>query len=54
MIGFWVRKALGKAGIHSLKSFIFISEGDFTLRYLNQEFHQIADLIDFIRMAESS
>jgi iron complex transport system ATP-binding protein len=47
-VSFWVKKALEKAGINELEHPVFISEGDFTLCYLDQEFHRIGELVDFI------
>ncbi len=47
-IAFWVKKALQKANIRRLNAPIFITEGDFTLIYLEKEFHRIGDLIDFL------
>ncbi len=48
VIGFWVRKALEKAGITKVESPIFVSEGDFTLTFEEREFHRIGDLIEFL------
>jgi len=48
VIGFWVRKALEKAGINKLESPIFVSEGDFTLTYAENEFHRIDELIEYL------
>ncbi len=48
-VGFWVKKALVKAGIEFLDDPIFISEGDFTIHFQGQEFHRIWELIEFIQ-----
>lgn len=53
-VSFWVKKALEKAGIRELEHPVFISEGDFTLCYLDQEFHRIGELVDFIFDQKSS
>jgi iron complex transport system ATP-binding protein len=49
VIGFWVRKALEKAGINKLELPIFVSEGDFTLTFGEDEFHRIGDLIEYLQ-----
>jgi iron complex transport system ATP-binding protein len=49
VIGFWVRKALEKAGINKLELSIFVSEGDFTLTFGEDEFHRIGDLIEYLQ-----
>ncbi|MFT6894131.1 MAG: iron complex transport system ATP-binding protein, partial [Algoriphagus sp.] len=48
VIGFWLRKALEKAGINKLELPIFVSDGDFTLTFGEDEFHRIGDLIEFL------
>lgn len=50
VIGFWVRKALAKAGITELDSVIFVSEGDFTITYGEREFHRIGELIEHLEV----
>jgi iron complex transport system ATP-binding protein len=49
VIGFWVRKALEKAGINKLELPIFVSDGDFTLTFGEDEFHRIGDLIEYLQ-----
>lgn len=49
VIGFWVKKALEKAGINKLELPIFVSDGDFTITYEDQEFHRIGELIAYLQ-----
>ena len=48
LVGFWIKKALGKARITKLDDPIVVSEGDFTMIYGEREFHRIGELIEFL------